>query len=109
MNTVLKFASLTLCAAISQHATAISFECKLDQLSRTIKVSYPEQTPVPCQVEYTKEGETEVLWTASSTEGYCETRAREFVTKHESWGWMCESQHISTSENTSSHEIIAAE
>lgn len=109
MKTYLKMTSLALCLVASQQATAISFECKLDDSIRTISVSYPEQTPVPCQVQYTKDGDTKVLWQANNTEGYCEERAREFVSKHESWGWQCDSKHISSAENAPSDDIVAAE
>lgn len=109
MNTYLKSAAVALCLAASQQAAAISFECKLDIVHRTISVAYPEQTPVPCQVQYTKEGDTQILWQAENSEGYCEAKAREFAAKHESWGWQCNSLHISAAENSPSESVIAAE
>ena len=55
-------------------------------------IEYPQGGSVPCDVVYKKptEGvEDQVLWYAENTEGYCEDKAREFVGKLESWGWVC--------------------
>lgn len=84
--------AVSLAAALP--ATALTFECQFQEKARTISVVYPEQTPTPCEVQYTKDGNTEVLWQANNTEGYCEEKARAFVAKHEGWGWQCASQHI---------------
>lgn len=89
MKRFIKIITFTGSLALGQPAAALSFECQLDGLSRTISVNYPEQAPVPCQVQYTKDDDTQVLWQASNTEGYCETKAQAFVAKHENWGWQC--------------------
>lgn len=109
MRTSLKAASLIAGLALALPASAINFDCQLDNLTRSISVAYPEQTPVPCQVQYTKAGETQTLWQAQNTEGYCEQQARAFVAKHESWGWQCQSRHISAQQNTTETPQIAAE
>ena len=47
---------------------------------------------MPCNVIYKKQTEgfeDQVLWSAESQDGYCEEKAREFVGKLESWGWVC--------------------
>lgn len=104
-----KAVALTTGLALALPAAAISFECKLDNLGRSISVIYPEQTPVPCHVEYTKEGDTQILWQAENSEGYCEEKARAFATKHESWGWQCASQHITVNEQGPAEPAISAE
>lgn len=100
MNKYLKNTTLAISLVASHQATAMNFECKLDASTRTISVNFPEQKSLPCQVQYTKEGNTQTLWQANNTEGYCEERAREFVAKHESWGWQCASQHITPQADT---------
>ena len=48
---------------------------------------------MPCEVHYYKDteapGEKEVLWSAGSQEGYCESKTAEFIAKLEGWGWDC--------------------
>jgi hypothetical protein len=48
---------------------------------------------VPCEVHYFKDtelpGENQVLWTATTEAGYCESKAEEFVAKLREWGWDC--------------------
>ncbi len=62
-------------------------------LVRQVDVRYrnPDQT-IPCRVEYRKPSEgadTQILWSAELEEGYCESKAKEFLSKLESWGWSC--------------------
>ena len=59
---------------------------------REVHVVTPGESPVPCEVVYKKltEGaEDQVLWNAQNDGSYCESKATEFVTKLESWGWTC--------------------
>ena len=48
---------------------------------------------VPCEVHYYKDteapGEKQVLWSAAAQEGFCESKAQEFIAKLEGWGWDC--------------------
>lgn len=58
---------------------------------RVISVEYEDaQTQIPCDVNYDKGEGVQTLWSAKSEIGYCESKAREFIEKHESWGWSCE-------------------
>ena len=63
-----------------------------DNVRRVVIMSEPGVS-VPCEVHYYKDteapGEDQVLWSASSQEGYCEEKASEFVAKLEGWGWSC--------------------
>lgn len=79
---------LTLC--FSQVALAnTSYVCTQGGMERKIEVIYPDTGTVPCEVHYTKHGNTQVLWSAQVEEGYCEAKAIEFVEKLRGWGWEC--------------------
>ena len=67
-----------------------TYECKHGRDVRKIDVVYLQrEASVPCEVNYTKDGVQETLWNATYSEGYCETRAKEFVEKQQGWGWDC--------------------
>ncbi len=69
----------------------VFYSCTNGAQERTIAVVYDNpDRPVPCQVEYTKDGGVTVLWSAKHQENYCEQKAAEFVKKQEGWGWKCE-------------------
>ena len=69
------------------------YQCSFGELQRRIEILTEPGVTVPCEVHYYKDteapGETQVLWSASSQEGYCETKTEEFVAKLEGWGWDC--------------------
>ncbi|WP_413111805.1 hypothetical protein [Thaumasiovibrio sp. DFM-14] len=84
-----------LIAALFTSATAIAadnqvYRCEHNGVERLIEVRYPEGTTVPCDVNYTKADGSQVLWKAANTEGYCESKAAEFVKKQRGWGWNCQ-------------------
>ncbi len=67
------------------------YVCDNDGDKRIIKIAYHnDQQPVPCEVRYDKGEGEQILWTANSEVGFCETKADEFIQKQESWGWSCE-------------------
>jgi hypothetical protein len=69
------------------------FQCALDELTRRIEIFHEPGASVPCEVHYFKDteapGEREVLWRATSEEGYCAAKARELVEKLKETGWTC--------------------
>jgi hypothetical protein len=65
--------------------------CTDGQQERMISIIYQDQdAKVPCDVEYTKDGQTETLWHAENEFGYCEEKAEEFIQKLTEWGWRCD-------------------
>ncbi|MDH3715554.1 MAG: hypothetical protein OET44_17090 [Gammaproteobacteria bacterium] len=66
--------------------------CTHDSQERVIELVYPAGNQLPCEVRYTKDGTTEVLWNAQNETQYCETKAAEFVEKQRGWGWQCATQ-----------------
>lgn len=87
----------TIC--LSQVALAdTTYVCTQGSMERKVEVVYLETGTVPCEVRYTKNGATEVLWSARAEEGYCEARAAEFVEKQRSWGWECVESRVEISE-----------
>lgn len=80
-------------ALISVNALAdenIKYSCTLDGAERVIEVVYT--TPgekLPCEVHYTKEGQSQVLWTYTNEIEKCETQAASFAEKQTTWGWQC--------------------
>jgi len=77
--------------ALSQGA--VSYQCSFENLQRRIEILTEPGVTVPCEVHYYKDsevpGEKQVLWTATSEEGYCEAKTEEFVAKLREWGWEC--------------------
>jgi len=69
------------------------YQCTHGDLTRRVEVFTEPGVSVPCEVHYYKDteapGETQVLWSAQSQEGYCEQKADEFVAKLQGWGWNC--------------------
>lgn len=82
--------SVTSLAAETQRAVeGQSTHCQLGESVRVIAVVYPQGGELPCEVQYTKDGATSVLWQASSDAGYCEQQAADFVEKQRGWGFEC--------------------
>ena len=79
------------CMALGQDTG--SYQCSFGDLQRRIEILTEPGVTVPCEVHYYKDseapGEKQVLWSAGSQEGYCESKAEEFVAKLEAWGWNC--------------------
>ncbi len=66
------------------------FVCARGELERIISVVYLSDGPLPCEVRYDRGEGAEVLWSAENTQGYCESKAKEFVNKQEEeWGYTC--------------------
>ncbi len=113
------FMQLVIMALLGAPASAYadSWSCSKSDYVREVMIEYPQGGSVPCDVVYKKptEGvEDQVLWYAENTEGYCEEKAREFVGKLESWGWVCletVSQEISegASEDTGATDDVVTE
>ncbi|MDH3609077.1 MAG: hypothetical protein OEQ24_07540 [Gammaproteobacteria bacterium] len=65
--------------------------CTNGDAMRVISIAYEDdQNQIPCEVNYDKGEGVQTLWSAKSEIGYCESKARELIEKHESWGWSCE-------------------
>lgn len=79
------------CLAFGQGDNA--FQCSYGELQRRIEILTEPGVTVPCEVHYYKDteapGEKQVLWSAGSQAGYCESKTLEFVSKLESMGWDC--------------------
>ncbi len=89
MKHLLIFLFLTVLATQTAIADE-SFLCTYGQKERIISLIYQDpEKPVPCEVRYKKEGLTEILWKATNTQGFCETKIKEFVQKQIDWGWRC--------------------
>lgn len=84
-----------------------TYVCTQGSMERQIEVVYLGADTVPCDVRYTKEGETKVLWSAQAEEGYCEAKAVEFVEKQRGWGWECAEKTAVMSEPTDMGEPAA--
>lgn len=78
--------------ALSSHALADNtYFCTKGVKERTIEVVHlTVDSPVPCEVRYTKSGgETKVVWRAKAQAGYCEAKAKAFAQKQRGFGWTC--------------------
>jgi hypothetical protein len=74
---------------VAQQQAGQSMHCQLGDAVRVIEVVYPEGGELPCEVQYTKEGASSVLWQATNEAGYCEQQAADFVEKLRGWGFEC--------------------
>lgn len=74
---------------LADHGT--TYTCTMDGTNdRIIKVEYKnEGATVPCEVTYTKDGETKSLWRYENTQGECEKHAEAFAEKQRAWGMTC--------------------
>ena len=67
--------------------------CTFGELERRVEIAHEPGVEVPCSVHYYKDteaaGEQQVLWSADSDPKYCTTKAQEFISKLEDWGWKC--------------------
>jgi len=79
------------CLALGQGQT--SYQCSYGELQRRVEILTEPGVTVPCEVHYYKDteapGEKQVLWSAGSQEGFCESKTEEFIAKLEGWGWDC--------------------
>ena len=76
MRQLLLLASFMVVSAGSFAASNITYTCALDGAERLIEVVYLESgQELPCEVRYSKEGETQVLWTYANEIGQCEAKA----------------------------------
>ncbi len=89
-------------AALAPAAQASSGDrtvCSHGNQTRIIEVKYTGEGTIPCEVHYTKDSGSQVLWSAQTEGGYCEQKAAEFVEKQRGWGWECETT-VAAAENT---------
>lgn len=90
MRQLFLLVSLMLFSLGSQAAENINYSCTMNGAERSISVVYlTNDQEVPCEVRYSKDGETQVLWTYANETGQCEQKAESFAEKQESWGWEC--------------------
>ena len=91
-----KYLVAFMAAAIPGLATAqaaTTYQCAYGELQRRVEILTEPGVSVPCEVHYYKDteapGEKQVLWSATSEEGYCERKTEEFIARLEGWGWSC--------------------
>lgn len=66
------------------------YTCKQGSKERTVEIVYANKDGrAPCDVNYTKDGETKSLWSAKVDTKFCEDKAKEFVDKLNSLGLEC--------------------
>jgi hypothetical protein len=79
-----------------------TYVCTNSGMERKVEVVYLSAEKVPCEVRYTKNGNTDVLWSAQAEEGYCEAKAAELVEKLRGWGWECAESTVDQTEPAAS-------
>lgn len=68
-------------------AQANPITCKSGSQERTIEVVTSEAKS--CEVKYTKEGQSQTLWTSKRDAEFCKTKATQLTDKLASSGWNC--------------------
>lgn len=94
-------------AALAPAAQASSGDrtvCSHGNQTRIIEVKYTGEGQIPCEVHYTKDSGSQVLWSAQTEGGYCEQKAAEFVEKQRGWGWECETT-VAAAEDAGSNDM----
>ena len=73
------------------HGGESTHVCTQGNLVRTVAVVYTNAPDkLPCEVQYTKNsGDTNTIYSATSTAGFCESKAQELSGKLASSGWDC--------------------
>ena len=73
------------------HGGESTHVCTQGNLVRTVAVVYTNAPDkLPCEVQYTKNtGDTNTIYSATSTAGFCEGKAQELSGKLASSGWNC--------------------
>jgi hypothetical protein len=90
LNRMVQVLAISLLIPLS--AQADSWSCRNGSLVREVRIEQSTTAPVPCNVVYRKltEGsEDQVLWNAQRDDSYCAEKARGFIKKLASWGWIC--------------------
>ncbi len=90
LNRTVQILAISLLIPLSAYAD--SWSCRNGDHVREVRIELSTSAPVPCNVVYRKltEGsEDQVLWNAQRDDSYCEDKARGFIKKLESWGWVC--------------------
>lgn len=100
----MKTLSTLLLIALSTSVWATDYQCSNGRSERTVSIIYstPGQV-VPCEVVYSKEGNSETLWRAQNEAGYCEAKAEALAEKLRGWGWQCERQEQGAVEGADGH------
>jgi hypothetical protein len=81
---------LLITVSTSTFAFADKTVCKASGVERHIEVvSLADGKDVPCEVRYTKQGDTKTLWTAENDASYCLTKAKGLAEKLSAAGWDC--------------------
>ena len=79
------------CVAMGQGSG--SYNCTMGDQVRRLEILSEPGASVPCEVHYYKDteapGDKQVLWSAGSQEGYCESQTEAFIAKLQGWGWDC--------------------
>lgn len=92
MKTVLIITTLGVLASAMVFAAEGEHKCTSGNAERKITIVYPEAgKKTPCEVKYLREGASEekILFSAKNEEGYCDTKAHEFIEKLKGLGWQC--------------------
>jgi len=90
----IKLALSLIIAAATSTVQAESTTCTFGEKQRKIEVVYPENSDAVCEVQYTKDGNIKVLWSARADRSYCTPKAATFIEKQRGWGWQCDSNIV---------------
>lgn len=78
---------------VSTSSTAPTAVCRNGDVERKVMLVYSNDSKLPCEVQYDKvteePGNSRTLWSAQSTEGYCEEKMQMFVDKLQGFGFDC--------------------
>jgi hypothetical protein len=106
---IVLLAAIFPCVAMGQGPG--SYQCTLGDQVRRVQILSEPGASIPCEVHYYKDtdapGDKQVLWSATSQEGYCESQTEAFIAKLQGWGWDCGQGAQAMPEAAMESEVVA--
>ena len=89
--TAIAFGSLSAAAVAGPKERVV---CESGSVWHAVQVVYPQGWSLPCEVHFETPEERRVVWTATSSEGFCERKAQEIIRRRENSGWSCQTETL---------------
>ena len=84
--------------SVSAFAAHVKTTCVSGKDERVIEVTHAEGKATPCEVHYTKAGETKTVWTSQNSGSYCEEKAQGLAEKLAAAAFKCDNSAVAHAE-----------
>jgi hypothetical protein len=92
--------------SVSGFSAHIKTTCVSGQDERVIEVVHTGNEPSPCEVRYTKAGETKTVWTSQHSGSYCEEKAQGLAEKLAAAAFKCDNTTVDKTDNVQTAQPI---